>query len=151
MSITTGKIKLLIFLKDDPINKDVNFIITNPPWSQNKNSFKRVISLNLSFAFLVRVDVVATKYFKTVASLSNYRLFMIPISDRHPFINEETGKDVQVGKVCWLVGLVCEDNNSIAPMKVIYDNIEEVFDFKAFEGVNDEDQEIVESIHTLFY
>jgi hypothetical protein len=93
------------FLKHEEVVSSEIFIITNPPWSQNKLFLHKLVSMNVPFCCLLKLDVLGTKYFKDVLSSksSDYSFHGLPLP-KGRFYCVETGKDIQMSGVFWLIG-----------------------------------------------
>lgn len=98
-------IDFLNLLSRDPV--DVNFVMTNPPWSQNKLFLQRLFRMQIPFCILIKMEVLASNYFQDAkAELpSAFPLYAVVLENKcAKFLNLETKKTVQVGKCIWLIG-----------------------------------------------
>jgi hypothetical protein len=87
---------------DNDVVQNAQFIITNPPWSQNKLFITKAFQLGIKFAFLIKSEVQGTKYFRDL--VLKYPCCAIPNAPRCKFLNVQTGKPIQVGSTFWLIG-----------------------------------------------
>lgn len=100
--------KQIDFLSDDcEIPPNVNIIITNPPWSQNKKFLLKLFKMNKPFCVLIRLDVINSVYFKeAIKELPvNYPLYALLLHNKlSKFMMKDSNKNIVIGKCIWLVG-----------------------------------------------
>jgi hypothetical protein len=93
------------FLTYEEDEKTDFFIVTNPPWSKNKQFLQKLVSLKTPFCCLMKLDVIGKKYFRDVltSKSSEYSFHGLPLP-KGRFYCVETGKDIQMSGVFWLIG-----------------------------------------------
>jgi hypothetical protein len=93
------------FLNHEDDGSTGTLIITNPPWSQNKKFLHKLVSMNGPFCCLLKLEVLGTKYFKNVltSKSKDYSFHGLPLP-KGRFYCVETGKDIQMSGVFWLIG-----------------------------------------------
>jgi hypothetical protein len=94
----------LDFLTYDEDTSD-KFIVTNPPWSNNKQFLHKLVSLNIPFCCLMKLEVLGTKYLRDILTSKSYDypFHGLPLP-KGRFYCVETGKDIQMSGVFWLIG-----------------------------------------------
>jgi len=92
------------FLQYD-CNTGYDMIITNPPWSSNKEFLNRLITNKKPFAVLLKVEVIGTKYFKEsiLHCDHDFITYALPVR-KGIFINPISNSSIQIGNVFWLIG-----------------------------------------------
>jgi hypothetical protein len=86
-----------------PCPENCDIIITNPPWSQNKKFLEKALDCGLPFAFLIKVEVISTKYLSDVISKIPC-CGLLPNNGKFNFRNPKTEISIQVGTTFWFIG-----------------------------------------------